>query len=287
MAKQVTALTEGQDALQRRALDLERRLSSDVLGIFGVIRSGTDESVRDRLESFAKEKKGRARLAVVLSSSGGLVEVAERIVTVQRHFYKEVAFYVTDVALSAATVLAMSGDQIWMDYFSCLGPIDPQVDRAGNFVPALSYLSQYDRLVAKAQANKITEAEFLIMKGFDQAELHLYEKARDLSVSLLKGWLAQYKFKDWTTTETAKTPVTPAMRVKRAEEVAKLLMDHERWGSHGRGIGMKILREEVKLKIDDFGTDAKLAEALRGYSSLALDFMGRVNWGSMTHGRMP
>jgi ClpP class serine protease len=52
--------------------------------------------------------------------------------------------------MSAGTVLVMCGDNIYMDYFSVLGPIDPQVKRRskGNvYVPALGYLEKYNELV--------------------------------------------------------------------------------------------------------------------------------------------
>ena len=58
------------------------------------------------------------------------------------------------------------------------------------------------------------------MRGMDLAEMHQFEMARDLSISLLKQWLATYKFKDWTTTETNQTTVAPSMRVARAEAIA-------------------------------------------------------------------
>jgi ClpP class serine protease len=65
-----------------------------------------------------------------------------------------VVFLVPDVALSAGTILAMSGDAIMMDYFACLGPIDPQVEREGKLVPVLSCLEPYDRWVVKSQQEK-------------------------------------------------------------------------------------------------------------------------------------
>jgi hypothetical protein len=45
----------------------------------------------------------------------------------------------------------MSGDAIYMDYYSTLGPIDPQVENfKGRHVPALGYLERYNELVDKA-----------------------------------------------------------------------------------------------------------------------------------------
>jgi hypothetical protein len=150
-----------------------------------------------------------------------------------------------------------------MDYSSCLGPIDPQVERDGKYVPALSYLVQWDLFVTKSKNQTLTEAEFLIMRGMDIAELHAFTMAKELSISLLKQWLATYKFKDWHETEARKLPVTPDMRVKRAEEIGNKLMKHDEWNSHGRAIPMKVLREELNLKIDDFGADKVLSTAHR------------------------
>jgi hypothetical protein len=227
----------------------------------------------------------RRKLFVVLHSGGGVVEIAERMVNVIRHFYEEVVFVVPNLAMSAGTILTMAGDAIMMDYFSSLGPIDPQVEREGKLVPALSYLLQWDRFVEKSLNGSLTNAEFLIMRGMDLAELHQFEMARDLSISLLKQWLAAYKFKDWTTTETRGLPVTPEMRVARAEEIALRLMKHDKWGSHGRGIPMRVLQEDLKLKIDDFGADDVLASTLRSYFELLTDYMVRNSLQNYVHSR--
>lgn len=47
--------------------------------------------------------------------------------------------------MSAGIVLAMSGDDTLMDYHSCLGPVNPQLQLEDRLVPALSYLAQEPR----------------------------------------------------------------------------------------------------------------------------------------------
>jgi hypothetical protein len=223
---------------------------------------------------------------VVLHTGGGLVEVVERMTDIIRHHYREVVFVVPDVALSAGTVFVMAGDAIMMDYYSCLGPIDPQVVREGKFVPALSYLEQYDRLIARAAAGQLTNAEFAILSRFDLAELHQFEMARDLSISLLVKWLRKFKFKDWHTSTSRGVAIDDSERERRAKEIARALMDNTRWGSHSRGIPMKVLREELKLKIDDFGADAELHALIRGYYDLAVDYMLRNEIAHLAHSRV-
>lgn len=258
--------------LRALARELEHHLDRDVLGLFGPIVAGVEHKTRNAIDRI---RSRRNRLAVVLYTGGGMVEIAERIVTVIRQHYADVAFIVPDVAMSAGTVLAMSGDAIMMDYASCLGPIDPQVQREGRLVPARSYLLQYQALIDKAKNGTLTTPEFAILQDYDQAELHSFQMACDLSVSLLVNWLSTYKFKDWTRTETAKKRVTLAMRRERAREVATMLMEHERWGTHDRGISMRVLREDVKLRVEDLAGDGELHDLVRAYFTLALDFMQR------------
>lgn len=60
----------------------------------------------------------------------------------------------------------------------------------------------------KAKSNELSQAEFLILKDFDLAELRSYEQAKELAVDMLKKWLTKYKFKDWTTHSADGSPVT-------------------------------------------------------------------------------
>lgn len=278
----VTMNSEAVKALKELLVRLEGHLDADVISLVGDIRPGLDNVTRMMLEALPNR---RPKVVIILHTNGGIVEITERIVNVIRHFYQEVTFIVPNAAMSAGTVLAMSGDAIMMDYFSALGPIDPQVERDGKLVPALSYLLQWERLVEKSQNGTLTNAEFLIMRGMDLAELHKFEMARDLSISLLKQWLAAYKFKDWQTTNTRQLPVTQAMREERAEQIAQELMKHDRWGSHGRGIPMRILQTELNLQIDDFGADAVLSSTVRSYFELLIDYIGVNKVAFLVHTR--
>lgn len=194
-----------------------------------------------------------------------------------RHHYAVVDFIVPNFAFSAGTVLTLSGDAIHMDYYSRLGPIDPQVDTAnGTRVPALGYLSQYQKLLDKAAAGTISVAELrLMIDGFDQAELYKYEQARNLTITLLKRWLAKYKFKNWTKTQTRGHKVTNAMRTKRAATIAKALNRTEKWHSHGYGISMDELTNDLKLLINDFGRSTDENRRIKDYAELLDDYMAK------------
>ncbi|MCY4068503.1 MAG: hypothetical protein OXE79_05265 [Acidimicrobiaceae bacterium] len=245
-----------------RLREIEQLLDADGLAIISPLLWGVEHHVKIAVES---RESRRDQLFVVLDTAGGIVDVVERIVRVLRQHYSEVKFIIPDRAMSAGTVLAMSGDEIWMDYHSCLGPIDPQVERDGRLEPALSYLAQYERLIEKSRQETLSTAELVLLSKLDLAELHRYELARDLTIQMLKDWLTRYKFKDWDKTETQGKAVTQAIREKRAEEIAQGLSDQQRWLTHSRGIDMRTLTGSLKVRVDDLGERPELKKAVWNY----------------------
>lgn len=271
-ARDANSLIEAE--LASRLDSLQATAGSDVLAYFGPIVDDTHDLVRVALDDLDNKSN---KLSVVLETTGGYAESAERFQRLFRHNYQIVDFIVPGYAMSAGTVLVMSGDEIWMDYSSVLGPIDPQVRRAdGQMVPALGYIEKYRELMRKAAKGGLNTAEMMyLVQKFDPADIAQYEHAQKLSIALLKDWLVQYKFRNWTTTDSGRL-VTPAMRTARAQEIARKLTDTRLWHSHGRSIPMSVLTSEnIKLRIQDFGADPKQNSAVREYYILLKDYMIR------------
>lgn len=252
----------------------------DTMSIVGPIMPRVDQGIRDAIEMKKQRKK---TIAIILHTDGGVVEVVERMVEVIRNFYDEVIVIVPDQAMSAGTVFALSADRIMMDYFSRLGPIDPQIFKDDRLVPALSYLKQYEKLNEKAAQGNLTTAEYAMLQQLDVGELYQFEQARELSIELLQKWLSQYKFKYWKLTESRQKPVTESMKQKRAQEIAGIQNDTERWHSHGRGIGIDTLRSELKLRIEDYSEKEELAESIKSYFELMVDYLKREKRMSFIH----
>jgi hypothetical protein len=253
---------------------IEDVCDADCITFVGPIVFGIDDFIRSAVEGIDKK---RPKLAFILETSGGYAETVRRIVDTLRYHYAVVDFIVPSYAMSAGTILVMSGDAIFMDYYSVLGPIDPQVESDdGKLIPALGYLIRYEELLEKANQGQITTAEMEMLLRFDQGRLYSYEQARDLSKTLLEEWLVKYKFKNWNQTETSHTPVTPEMKKNRAREIAAKLNDVKLWNSHGIGINMERLRRELNVKIDDFGASPKLNEGIRNYHRLLSDYMVKM-----------
>lgn len=261
---------------------IEKALEADGISIISPILYGLDLRVRDALELIKEKKK---TLVVIHDTPGGIVEVVERIVDCIRHFYKEVIFIIPDRAMSAGTILALSGDRILMDYFSCLGPIDPQIEKDERLVPALSYLNQFERLNKKAEEGKLTSAEYALLSKLDLGELYQFEQAKELSCELLIEWLTKYKFKNWTKTRARQIVVTDEMKTNRAKEIAILLSNTERWHTHGRRIDKQTLIDEIKLEIEDYSSIEGLGAIIREYFELLQDYILREKLRTFVHSR--
>ena len=275
--------------LDERIRVIEAALKADVIAFVGSILYGSESVFRDQMEDMASSANKKEKLVIILETDGGYIEVVERIAETFRYHYPKVEFIVPNFAMSAGTVLVMSGDAIHMDYFSILGPIDPQVGHAnGRQVPAMGYLSQYNKLIEKADNGILNTAELTILvEKFDQAELYRYEKAQELSISLLEKWLVKYKFKNWKEAQHkgCKIEVTDKLRKNRARTIAKKLSNPDRWHSHGRGISMEVLRQDIGLDINDFRNDKELNDAIRVYCKLLQDYMIRLRHMAVLHRR--
>jgi hypothetical protein len=262
-------------------------MGAHVITWMGPIQPPVDHLIRQAVEHRRRLGPAKPRLAFVLETPGGYIETAERIANTLRHHYRWVAFIVPNMAMSAGTVLVMSGDEIWMNYYSVLGPIDPQVERSGErrgLIPALGYLEKYKEFVERSATGQLTPAEAAyFVKNFDAAELFSYEQARNLSIELLKKWLVKYKFKNWRRTKTRGIAVTPKMRRDRAEEVGRRLSETNRWYSHSRCIPMEVLKRDLNLEIEDINGNRKIQDSLENYYELLVNYLGTIGASGALH----
>jgi hypothetical protein len=267
--------------------EIAKHFDSDVVFLKAPMRPPIDSLVKNEIEEI-KAKSKKKKLTVLVETPGGYIETVERIVSVFRKHYDIVEYVVPNYAYSAGTVLVLSGDELYMDYYSVLGPIDPQInaEEGNHSLPGMGYLAKFEELTAKINAAKKADdakAELAyLIKRFDPGRLFIIEQAIEHSKSLLREWLPKYKFKSWTVKETSKAAVTDADREQRAEEIARILGDAKHWHSHGRGVGIKELTN-IKLKVVDYGQDQALSANISHYHGLLTDYMGKNRYGSALH----
>lgn len=224
--------------------------SSDKLGFIEVLR---------RLQGPAVD--------VLIESPGGSPEATEALVRLLRQKFTDVRFIIPNVAKSAATMMAMSGDLLVLDGPSELGPIDPQFifHREGNpFIsPAHAILGQFEWATEDIKGHPENLPVWIpILNQYGPSLLVECDTAIELAQRLVTGWLETYMFKG-----------EPDAK-KKARRVAKYLSAYDKHLSHRRPIGMKEL-QDLGVKILDMGTDPGLRERIWDvYNSVLATFMG-------------
>lgn len=207
---------------------------------------------------------------ILLHSPGGLAEAADSLVDIIRGKFKHVRFIVPNMAKSAATMLALSGDEILMDIASELGPIDPQFSFRkgdGSFVnaPAQAIIDQFEK-AQKSISNdpKILAPWLPILQQYGPSLYQQAQNAIELSKDLVKKWLMRYMFSD-----------DPQKGVK-ASSIARYLSNHNNFKSHAKRIGLHELGEVKALKpikTLDLRKDSELQDRVWGlYHAISLTF---------------
>jgi hypothetical protein len=204
---------------------------------------------------------------VLLESPGGSAEATEAIVRLLRQKFEDVRFIVPNVAKSAATMMAMSGNTLVLDAPSEFGPIDPQFifRRDGGAIasPANAILAQFEWAKEEIKKNPDDLSVWIpILNQYGPSLLVECEAAQALSTRLVGEWLQAYMFKG-----------QPDAR-KKARKIALYLADYDQHLSHNRPIGMKELTDRG-VKILDLRGDSALHERVwAAYYAVHATFLG-------------
>jgi len=192
-------------------------------------------------------------LDVLLQSPGGLAEAVESIVAILRAKFKHIRFIVPSIAKSAATMLALSGDQIVGGIATELGPIDPQMPTGrGGFAPAQAILDQFEEATRQLKADPSSMSAWLpILQQCGPSLLQECRNRQELSRKLVASWLASYMFKG------------EVDAAARADDVASKLNNHNLWLAHGRRVDLAWLEgPEARLNVLQLSTDPSLEAAV-------------------------
>ena len=201
--------------------------------------------------SDVKEKQ----LDLILHSPGGSAEAAESVVTYLRKRFEHIRIFIPVAAMSAATMIALSADEIVMGQHSQLGPIDPQfivnTPEGPRSAPAKAILNQFELAKKECKDASNLAAWMPILRGYMPGLLTQCGDSRTLAVTMVSTWLKQYMFAGDKDAET------------KAAEIAKWFADYESFQSHGRRVspdeaikkGLKV----VWLESDNILQDAVLS----------------------------
>lgn len=188
---------------------------------------------------------------VLIQSPGGYPDATEQLVNMLRGRFDDVSFFVPHMAKSAATMMVCSGNRIYMDHRSELGPIDPQIPmpKTGGVsisVPAQAYLDGFAKIVEMVdQAGTLSAAYLPVLNQIDVATLQMCENAIELSQLLVRTWLEKHMFGNRPGAEAD------------AARIAECLSDHHKFLSHGRPLGLDEVKE-LGLVVEDLSVQPDL-----------------------------
>ncbi|MEN6551745.1 MAG: ATP-dependent Clp protease proteolytic subunit [Methanobacterium sp.] len=203
---------------------------------------------------------GNTNLDFYIETPGGNGTASEDIAEFLRSKFEKISFVISGEAKSAGTILALSGDEIYMTGSGSLGPIDAQVKHGRAGGSAYDYMEWINQKKVEAQkTGRLNPVDATMIAQISPAECKGVYNALKFAEDIVKKWLVEYKFKDWEYTETNHTEVTEDMKKKRAEKIAQELTKHGRWRTHGRSLKIHHL-EDIGLKINKIDDDPELAE---------------------------
>ena len=182
-------------------------------------------------------------LDVLLHSPGGSPTATESIVHLLRSRFDPIRFIIPHTAKSAATMLALSGNEILLGEAAELGPIDPQLqfitDQRPVTVPARAAIDQFERAASDIDADPGKMRVWLpIIRQYGPAFLQECQNAVKLAETLVTDWLSNYMFTGEVDSE------------ERAKKIATWLTDHNEFKTHSRPVWMEqLLTVEPTMKI--------------------------------------
>ena len=208
-------------------------------------------------------------LDIILHSPGGSAEAAEAIVKyIRKKFPDSVRVIVPHAAMSAATMIACSANEIFMGKHSFLGPIDPQlilpipigITAVPRMVPAQAILDQFKLAQEECKDPEKVGSWYPILPIYGPALIQECKIAKSLSKKLVKEWIEQYML------------VQEPDRTKKAEAISEYLLNHNEHLSHERHID-RDTAERIGLKIGKLESDPDFQDlVLSVYHATSITF---------------
>jgi Serine dehydrogenase proteinase len=188
-----------------------------------------------------------------LHSPGGSAEAAESIVEYLRTRFDHIRVIVPVAAMSAATMIALSADEIVMGAHSQLGPIDPQftisTPEGPRSAPAQTILDQFELAKRECADPKNIAGWLPILRSYSPGLIAQCTHQRELGESFVARWLERYMFKD------------DQDAVGKAKTAAAWFADFKEFKSHGRRVSREDARR-LGLRILDLEADGELQDAM-------------------------
>lgn len=192
-------------------------------------------------------------LDLILHSPGGSAEAAESIVEYLRERFKHIRVFIPLAAMSAATMVALSGDEIVMGQHSQLGPIDPQfiisTPEGPRSAPAKAILDQFELAKEECRDPAKLAAWVPILRSYAPGLLTQCLNSRELAVTMVSNWLERYMF------------ANDVERGSKANVIAGWFANYDNFKSHARRVGREKVAE-IGVNVTPLENDSNLQDVV-------------------------
>ena len=232
--------------------------------------------IQEKLEEKIKVGRDEAEIDLWLESPGGDAHVAYKLFLELRSRAAKFRVIIPDYAKSAATLLAIGADEIWMAPAAELGPLDAQFehpDREGVTVSALDMTNALGFLVETATKHLVLDGG-RVLKSTDLRRIDILERFSKFLADFFHPIVAKLDphliHKATNELEVARRYATSMLRLREGTKgergpnagLAQCLIKH--YPSHGFVISRRA--------VEEFGLPVKPAEEYDYWSQLKLLF---------------
>ena len=249
-------------------LELTMMVQEDINGIMSALYG----------MNIVKDKKHENKLIIVLHTSGGDGYAVNSIVEYLQNKFEYIEVIVPCVAMSAGTMLSLSGDCVIMGKHSQLGPIDPQLPLNGEYVAANDVIKEFNKAEKEISTNPNLSLLWQpILEHIRPGFIGKCKQELKLSEETLKRSLIERNL-------IVKGNSDPEKREEVAEDLAKYLNGNygddaavdKQIRVHAQGIGIDDLKQKCSpndLNIKPLESNQKLQdEVMSAYHLMTILF---------------
>lgn len=237
------ATLNAEDDIKRKKLimSLETTLNGRVITYFanfqhplGIIH-GEDIML---FEEILKVVNNTENLYLIINSPGGYPDVAEKMIMLCRARCKNFYVIVPNQAKSAATMIALGSDKIFMSDVSELGPIDPILSAGQSNFQAWAYLSGFEEIkneILRTKNPLLVQLYLPILSKIDPTILDFCKRTVYDSRLFAEKWLKKHMMKT---------------NMRQAKRTAKMLSEAEEYLTHTKIIDYQEAKARLKLTVE-------------------------------------
>ena len=246
---------QGQDYQMRKKLliDLENKLKKSVLTFFTNLNMPAlinDDDVM-LIEDLLRTIDTSNGITLIISSAGGYPLAAERMINLLRS-YSGTGNYdviVPAKAKSAATMICLGAEKIFMGPASELGPVDPQLIFNGNHSSAHNVIKSYEQLFKGAEDTKGNLEPYIVqLNNYDPSFIEHLKEACDLATDIAVRYLK-------------KDGMLSAYTEEEIEEKINIFLAPQETKSHGRPIYIQDV-SRCDLNVESIDCDSDIWELI-------------------------